>query len=59
MGQINSAYQEAAGDPFVAVGILGSTQDTEPPLLTTHAADAAVPTTTGSLTVSWIWWKEQ
>jgi hypothetical protein len=26
--QIDSAYHEAVEDPFVAVGILGSTQDT-------------------------------
>lgn len=29
--QIDSAYREAGGDPFVAAGILSSTQDTHPP----------------------------
>ncbi|KAJ1281920.1 hypothetical protein BS78_03G010200 [Paspalum vaginatum] len=29
--QVESAYREAGGDPFLAAGILGSTQDTVPP----------------------------
>ncbi|CAO2181450.1 unnamed protein product [Urochloa humidicola] len=29
--QIDSAYREAGGDPFLAAGILGSTQDMQPP----------------------------
>ncbi|KAL6874660.1 hypothetical protein ACP4OV_013325 [Aristida adscensionis] len=30
--QVDSAYREAGGDPFLAAGILGSSQDTQPPL---------------------------
>jgi hypothetical protein len=30
INQIDSAYDEADGDPFGAVGILGSRQDTQP-----------------------------
>ncbi|KAF8643662.1 hypothetical protein HU200_066718 [Digitaria exilis] len=29
--QVDSAYREAGGDPFLAAGILGSAQDTQPP----------------------------
>nr|CAB3471682.1 unnamed protein product [Digitaria exilis] len=29
--QVDSAYREAGGDPFLAAGILASTQDTQPP----------------------------
>lgn len=29
--QVESAYREAGGDPFLAAGILGSSQDTQPP----------------------------
>ncbi|KAF7035915.1 hypothetical protein CFC21_046698 [Triticum aestivum] len=29
--QVDSAYREAGGDPFLAAGILGSTQDMQPP----------------------------
>ena len=31
--QVDSAYREAGGDPFLAAGILGSTQDRQPPPL--------------------------
>jgi hypothetical protein len=44
--QIDSVYHEAGGDPFVAAGILHSTQDMRSP--TAPAASAAVPTTTRS-----------
>ena len=47
--QIDSAYREAGGDPFVAASILSSTQDMHPP---------QPPAATGSLAAQWIWWKK-
>ena len=44
--QIDSAYQEAGGDPFMGACILGSTQDTQP----LQPAPQS-PTTTESLAV--------
>jgi hypothetical protein len=44
--QIDSLYHEAGGDPFMATGIMRSTQDTRSP--TAPAAGVAVPTTTRS-----------
>jgi hypothetical protein len=45
--QMNFTYYEAGGDPFVVVGIVGSTQNMQP--LIAPAVDAAVPTTIESL----------
>jgi hypothetical protein len=44
---MNFTYYEACGDPFMAAGIVGSTQNMQP--LIAPAVDAAVPTTIESL----------
>jgi hypothetical protein len=50
-------YYEVGGDPFVTAGIVGRTQNMQPPIA--PAVDATVPTTIESLVTQWIWWKEQ
>jgi hypothetical protein len=41
--QIDSVYHEAGGDPFMAVGILGSTQDMQPPVALQSAPQSPPP----------------